>query len=270
MALTIIHKSSKELGMIISNLYQRKQTLQQLQFGIITPKTQQTIMEIRKYCRDIVRERYIRTIIKSSIWSEVQPIFNIMNKKYYASHQWAMICNIINTLWSFDYTKSADLTDLHSSKHDEFSLLPKTIWTMVFVQAWTMLESVRCALRHTSFKKIICLNTSTEQSIFAHQVLEIQKLNNITIQTTPATQFNYKDVDYVYIPNIANNKNQILAQIARTKNTAIHVYIQHALWLSRLFYENYTQTFFKYFERIHRKNISRKFSQRELHVLKGL
>ncbi len=267
MSITLIHKNNNDTEVFFNELVLLYKTItEQCTSWIINDEHEKLFYTMRLFLSSIDNYAIIDAIKQTHFFKIIKQEIMTLNQQYFAYIQvnkwYIMIQNTAPiTLWS-------EIIDLQQSKQNELSWLDLSNTTWVCIQWWVLLETAN--ILHNLYENIsiTCIEKNYETMLLAQLLLsKSDKSNNTSIIYTTTDMYDFSEIDRVYIPNLTENKTEIIQQIQKTAKSSVKIFVQFAKWLSVLLYENYD------FNKLSRcnidaiKNCERKASKRELHTL---
>lgn len=208
----------------------------------------------------------IYSIIQSSITKDLRRKINAINIDYYKSTQASQCIEMLESedkTISISKILSKDLSDLYANKAKEFqSIKPWSVKTLVCVESSSLSQTALYLSLSWLVEKIIALDSNTQSVILAKRLFSKMNITNVEFVESTPESFDYSWVDWVFIPNLVNNKKSVLKQITKTRNRQVTVIMQYALWAFRLLYQNLPPTTIDDYMFVTSHDASRTFSKR--------
>lgn len=199
--------------------------------------------EFRKYIALIEDEKLCDMFYHSKYYYSYKAFFREKNYFYMRAVEcveafsimtkWIHWKNSFIDLIDREYIKARYEQKINEMKSLDFSKAK----TMLFVWCWPMPETMLFAYENTGIENIIWIDNSNEAVYIAWEMVRSLWLRNISLIHVDWRDYDYKNVDIVYIPWFAFPKNQILDRIVETWKQDVQILVNSSLYMQRMLFD---------------------------------
>lgn len=200
--------------------------------------------DFRRYIPSVKNKKICNMLIHSEYFSDFQKFFSERNLYYLRALESIQAISIITRSISLKES-FIDLIDIELIKESYEMKLEEiksidflNAKTLVAVWTWSMPETLLYFYENTSLENIIWLDNNHEAIYIAWEMINWLHLDKIKLYRTNFSEYDYKDVDIVYIPLFIIDKNKILDRIIETWKKDIQIIVNVWKWLWMLVYED--------------------------------
>lgn len=225
--------------------------------------------DFRKYIAQIKDEELCDMFYHSKYYNDYKKFFRDKNYFYMRSVEciealsimtkWIHWNNSFVELIDRDYIKARYEQKVNEMKSLDFS----NAKTMLFVWCWPMPETMLFAYENTNIKNIIWIDNSNEAVYIAWEMIRSLWLRNISLIHIDWRDYDYSNVDIVYIPWFVFPKNDILDRIVETWKQDIQILVYSPSYLQKMIFDD-IDNINKRLKVIDKLNIQYEYSNRNM------
>ena len=237
-------KSDKDkLNTLINKLEKYKSDIENINFIHEQKKFFGTMKNFRIFIALEKHQNIYDIFSHSQYFKKFKSFFWKVNMYYLRSLESLQTISIM-TKWGhksnclIDLLDSQLLRECYERKWEEIKSIDFTsAKNLICVWCWPMPETLLFLFENKKLEKIIWIDIDHEAIFMAWEMISWLKLDNINLLQMNWSDYDYSDIDIVYIPLFVSNKWKLLNKIIETWKKSIQILINLPKWLWNLIYD---------------------------------
>lgn len=235
------NSENTKLQKLISELDVFRQKLWKIDYIHNKYEFLQTMKDLRKYLSSCDDDKVTDLFLHSKFYIENVDFFVSMNQYFIRAMEADEALGILSKnqgdkrvieCMDVDYI----IEDYQRKWNDIKDLDIKWDETLVMVWCGPMPETMLYIYENTPIKKVIWVDYNYEAIYIAWEMVRALGLTDIQLTYADGCDFDYSDVDIVYIPSFVEVKSEVMDQIVKTWKKDVQVLVRDIEWMNQLVY----------------------------------
>jgi len=231
------------LEKLTSSLENYKKELKMLDFVYNRPIFIEKMIKLRQFLANIKDEKLINNFFQSIFFKENKEFFRTQNNYYMRAIEtqeaiWILTSNNnLDNIW--ELLKVEQIKERYDNKAKTFLDIDfSKIKNFVMIWTWALPETVLYLSEKTDIENIICIDDNFEAVFLAWEMILKLGIKNVTLKHTNLLNFNFQNVDLIYIPWFTFKKNELIQRIINSWPKKVQIIINTPDKLESLLYDN--------------------------------